>query len=134
MNRLEVEKSMKKKSTVVLSIIIGLLMIMGVLGPGVAMAAGGRGGAFMHRPDMWGGGARGFGQGRLFAAPFILVGLLLILAAAAVLVFLIVRRLTHNKTIHHGSGGDALEILKERYAKGEIAKEEFEAIKKDILE
>ena len=37
---------------------------------------------------------------------------------------------------HHNESGDsetALEILKKRYAKGEITKEEFDRMKKDIL-
>ena len=32
----------------------------------------------------------------------------------------------------NGSGSDAMEILKARYARGEISREEFESMKKDL--
>lgn len=50
------------------------------------------------------------------------------------LVFLIrwVRQMTVDKKSSENSGQRALEILKERYASGEIDKAQFDKIKKDL--
>jgi len=63
-----------------------------------------------------------YGGGPLFMIVFWILVVVLI-------VFLI------NQTVGKGkeAGESALEMLKKRYAKGEISKEEFEAKKKDLL-
>jgi len=48
------------------------------------------------------------------------------------LIVWIVHEVSSSK--HPHSSSQALAILKERYAKGEISKEEFESKKKDILQ
>lgn len=72
----------------------------------------------------WGGGTMmgWFGGGIMMIAFWALV---------IALIVWIVREM-RGKNSNSASSSNALEILKERYAKGEINKEEFETKKKDI--
>lgn len=71
----------------------------------------------------WGGG----GHGMIFGPIF----MILVFVVVIVLVVLLVRWLSGSRGGWHGphhaqSGNKSLDILKERYARGEIDKEEFE--------
>ncbi len=80
---------------------------------------------------MWG---YGYGNGMmgysLFGGFFSLLWFVLVV----VIVIAIVRGITGGRHGHHWMDRDktALDILKERYAKGEIDKNEFEEKKKDL--
>jgi putative membrane protein len=50
-----------------------------------------------------------------------------------VLAYLAIRYLINRKKTRGYEGKSALDIAKERYAKGEITKEEFEEIKRNLL-
>lgn len=72
-------------------------------------------------PHMWNGGWRVWFFGPIMMIVFI--------AVAAVVVVLLVRWLGgpgHGGALHSPPGKTPLDILKERFAKGEIDKEEFE--------
>jgi len=66
----------------------------------------------------------GFGGGMIM----ILFWIIAILAIVALL-----RWLAENLNNNKDTSNKAMEILKEKYAKGEITKEEFETKKKDIM-
>ncbi|MBI1833468.1 MAG: SHOCT domain-containing protein [Candidatus Andersenbacteria bacterium] len=61
-------------------------------------------------------------------SPFMFLWWILIV----VLVVLVIKGLRHRGMTMHQGRTTALDILNERYAKGEISKQEFEEKKKDI--
>ncbi|MGM0366390.1 MAG: SHOCT domain-containing protein [Actinomycetota bacterium] len=74
-----------------------------------------------------------FGGGGLIWMIFFFIFIIAIIIAIILLIVWLVKKASYN------SGGsprpqtkNALELLKERYARGEITKDEFETIKKDI--
>lgn len=72
-----------------------------------------------------------YGYGESFMGYGLLGGVLMILfwAALIYLIVWIVRVAEHKNASHK----KPTEYLKERYAKGEITKEEFDSVRKDIL-
>ncbi len=75
-------------------------------------------------------GGPGFGSlGMIFG----LIFMLLFFAGIILLIVWIVRQFAPGGTSAPQSTGNALEILKERFAKGEISKEEFAEMKKELL-
>jgi len=83
---------------------------------------------------MWGwpnmmGGFGGFG---FIWMIFIFLFTLAIIAGVIILIIWAVRRAGSSHEPQYKYAGNAIEILRERYAKGEITKEEYENMKKDI--
>lgn len=77
---------------------------------------------------MWGPGWWGSGYG-LFGMLFMLLFWILIIVGAVLIIRWLV---TETGSRGAGSGETALDILKRRYAKGELTKEQFEAMKRDL--
>ncbi len=81
-------------------------------------------------PGMWGPGMMGWGYGMGWL--WFIVMVVFLIAVVVGIVFFI-----RWITLSTGKGGmrpedSALDILKKRYARGEITKEEYEKMKKDI--
>lgn len=74
-----------------------------------------------YGPGMWGWRMMGF------MSPFMMIAFWIVII---VVIILLVRWV--KSSTGHVQGESALDILKKRYAKGEISKEEFENIKKDL--
>lgn len=70
------------------------------------------------------GGLMGFGLGWIFN--------LLFWVAIVILAVVLFKKVMNHTDREKGSGMDPVEILKQRYAKGEIDKKQFEEMKKDL--
>jgi len=64
----------------------------------------------------------------------IFIWLFFIAVIIAIIIFIVsaAKRSAYRHDYWHKMGDKSIEILKERYAKGEITKEQFENMKKDI--
>lgn len=80
-------------------------------------------------PNMMGGLFGGWG---LIWGIFIFVFIAIILIGIILLIIWLVKRVNHSGGSSTVRESNALEILKKRYANGEMTKEEFETTKKDI--
>ncbi len=91
--------------------------------PSIAMAAG-EGSGYHH--GMFGGG---WGWAAMIVGPIMMIAVLATLVAVVVL---IIRWLGGSQSFSQNPENSALDILRERFARGEIEKDEFEK-KRDLL-
>jgi len=78
-------------------------------------------------PGMMGGWGTGW-----FGGIFMIVFWILVIVGLAFLIKWLIQTTRSEKDVANGSSDRAIDILKERYARGEINKEEFEKIKRDV--
>lgn len=72
--------------------------------------------------DGFGGHGWGMGWGWI-------IGLFVLVA----IIWFVVRTVNQNRSINQSGNKSALDILKERYARGEIDKKEYDEHKKDLM-
>jgi len=99
---------------------LSLFMITGLL-----MSCAGEGYYFQQGPGGWGPMMHyGFGYGGMF------MWLIFLVVIGLLIYFVVQSRNTKDKTLKQNES--PMDILKRRYANGEIAREEYERMKKDL--
>jgi len=114
---------------IVALVVVGVLILLPLLGGMSMMGGWGMMGPGMMAPGMGPGGGGRWGGG--WGMPFfggifwllIIVGIVLVVSSYA-------RR--NGASAPAGAGEPPLDILKRRLAKGEIAREEYDALKKEL--
>ncbi len=100
-----------RNMTILLLVVLGLFVLL----PALGMSMGGFG---MMGPGLWGGPG---------------VGLVLLSVLAVAIVLLVQRRdIDLGRLFGDHSSKGPLDIVKERYARGEITREQYEQLRKDL--
>jgi putative membrane protein len=68
-----------------------------------------------------------------FGMIFMLLFWVVVIAGIVLLIRWLAQSTSSRNRSGDGTGSQAMDILKERYAKGEISQDEFESMKKEIL-
>lgn len=111
----------------IIAVAVLVIIFFGLLGGGMMMGYGLGPGRMMGL----GFGYGGFGFGWIYA---ILMGVfwLLVIGGVIALVIWLLRPGRMAETISGPPTNDALQILRERYAKGEITKEQYDQMRQDL--
>ncbi len=120
-------KKMQNTTTVIIIVVAAILVLLFLGGVGMMGSGGlGMGPGMMNGNGMMGGYGYGYNPLGMILS---LVSWALIIAGVVLLVVWLVR----NAGKATGTSSQApLDILKARYAKGEITKEQFDAIQRDL--
>ncbi len=74
----------------------------------------------------------GYGVGSIIGFFMMIVFFILIIVGVVLLIKWLVEQTSRGAHPHSMMGDQALDILRQRYAKGEISKEEFDQMRKDL--